>query len=237
MLQIKHQVPGRVRFRIQPRSPRLQRAVPGESVAERGRSPRDQRTWMHGLVSALRLEPGVQGVRLNAACASLVVHYDARVVTPEQLRAAVNIRAYAPRAGGATRAGTQRLLGRLRLGRARRTGPAQSGRRNRRMGGCGFCRLQSRLIHWLLRSTLRCWWTQWWTQSRRLGPRRHLTPPRGGPAGRRQGVGAAQWRPLFPLPDAVSPMPRPLLERLREHLGGGVTGHPVLPVPPSLPGR
>jgi hypothetical protein len=106
-------------------------------------------------VSILRRQPGVRQVRLNPACASLVLHYDPARTTPEGLRQAALAQLTQPRPRGPAD-----LLRRWRLlPVARVSRPASK--------GCRLCRLQVRLARWLMRSTLRCWWQTWRGPGRR----------------------------------------------------------------------
>jgi hypothetical protein len=174
---------------------------------------------MQGLATALRREPGVRAVRLNAACASLVVHYDPRVASPERLRAAVS--ASTSLTGGAAGVWT-RVLGRLRA-QLRMAGPAGgsapgTGRRRPAAATCRACRLQRRLLRWLLRSTLRCWWAELRTGRRRPAPK---TRP-----SRRPGRGEI----------ALSGR-QPLLTRLRRQAAGASNGYGLIPVSGPVSGR
>jgi hypothetical protein len=149
MLQIRHHVPGRVRFRIAPR----------ESVSGFSRSAGRHRSRADDLVSILRRQPGVLRVRLNPACASLVLHYDPARTTPEGLRQAALAQLAEPRPRGLAD-----LLRRWRLlpvARVSRPGSM----------GCRMCRLQMRLARGLMRSTLRCWWQAWREPGRRRARR------------------------------------------------------------------
>jgi hypothetical protein len=174
---------------------------------------------MQGLATALRREPGVRAVRLNAACASLVVHYDPRVASPERLRAAVS--ASTSLTGGAAGVWT-RVLGRLRaqLRMAGQRGSALgTGRRRSAAATCRACRLQRRLLRWLLRSTLRCWWAQL-----RAG-RRRRPAPKARPSRRpRRGEIALSGR-------------QPLLTRLRRQAAGASNGYALIPVSGPVSGR
>jgi hypothetical protein len=134
MLQIKHQVPGRVRFQIG-----KPRAAAGGADA----------LGLDGVAAVLRRQPGVRQVRLNPACGSLVLHYDPARTTAEVLRAAALARPPATAVGG---------LGQLMRG-WRRLAPAPVV--HNPAAGCRLCRLQLRLARWLTRSTLRCWWQAW----------------------------------------------------------------------------
>lgn len=140
MLQIQHHVPGRVRFRIK------------APVSSSGDSGSDGGTDPETLAAILRRAPGVRQVRLNPACASLVLHYDPVRTTPQGLRALALKRAAAARARGIGASGP--------LWPVSRWLPAAPVVRPR-SGSCGLCRLQLRVARWLTRSTLRCWWQEW----------------------------------------------------------------------------
>jgi hypothetical protein len=133
MLQIKHQVPGRVRFHVE------------KSRADVGAAA----VGLDDLAAVLRRQPGVRQVRLNSACGSLVLHYDPARTTAAALREAALAR---PPAVGAE--GIARLVRGWRW-----LSPAPVLRKP--VAGCRLCRLQLRIARWLTRSTLRCWWQEW----------------------------------------------------------------------------
>jgi hypothetical protein len=66
-LSIVHQVPGRVRLRLGPGVLTL--------AHDEGSSPEQAIEWLVAL-------PGVRGVRINAAAASLIIEYDPRRLEP-----------------------------------------------------------------------------------------------------------------------------------------------------------
>lgn len=168
MIEIRHEMPGRLRLRV----PDIER----------------QPALATALSAALAQEPGVRQVRANAACGSLVVGYEpgrlecravaARVrdllhgARPEGLRLA-GFQSAAPRLPNATTtprrrffAGFTRPLTRPasasapRTTRSPRRRPAGAGHGARGVAAppCRLCRLHARLTGWMLRTTLRCWW-------------------------------------------------------------------------------
>jgi hypothetical protein len=138
MLQIKHHVPGRVRFQVD--RPRSAVGADGAETAALG---------LDGVAAVLRRQPGVRQVRLNPACGSLVLHYDPARTSAEALREAALARPPAVSVNG---------LAQLVRG-WRWLSPAPVLRKP--VAGCRLCRLQLRIARWLTRSTLRCWWQEW----------------------------------------------------------------------------
>jgi hypothetical protein len=188
MLRIQHDIPGRVRFRIQP-APAAPRAQSQASASAKHLAA----DGMRRLAANLAQLRGVRTVRLNAACASLVVHYDPTTVDPAQLQAAVAMRKAPITAARIWRDLRRRITAPQRIV----TSPAagRAGRRRRREVGCGLCRLQLRLMHGLLRSAFRCWRQQW-----RIGGHAARKRGAGEPARRRRVGEPAQLR----LPPAAS---------------------------------
>ncbi len=261
MLQIRHQVPGRVRFRIQ--SPPQQRPP---NAAGRTAGTRDKASleaaWMQDIAATMARQPGVHSVRLNMRCASLVVRYDPVTLTPERLRSTpcqsnASERDEAPLdrrkgkgSGNAFWSGHQwrrapRPGPARQRGKARTHPPAMIRPRDRcgprKATSCPWCAVQRRLTVWLLRSTVRCWWQEW---------TRHM-PAQGARTGRQtrsatdkgQASGSARVRTLpAGRPDAWGPATQrllrspnadraPLLTRMRERFGGGLAAHALAPEP------
>lgn len=192
MLQIKHQVPGRVRFQVgKPRA-----VAPAGDADGLG---------LDGVAAVLRRQPGVRQVRLNAACGSLVLHYDPARTTAEMLRDAALARPPVVAVGG---------IGRLARG-WRWLAPAPVV--HKPVAGCRLCRLQLRLARWLTRSTLRCWWQEWRHGGEAVPrPVRPLFGLVSGP--RRLPAAAVPGRPRLPRAAPLRlVLPAPLRDQSRLH--------------------
>ncbi len=236
MVQLLHQVPGRVRFRIKPPlsgAPASNQAGavhrPAQSLAQSLAQSTTRGRWdgavgsLQALADRLRREPGVQTVRANAACGSLVLHYDPARTDPERLRAAVSSALLSPVAG---RRWPPLLAGGLPPSPANGRAPtAITDRRAPQQctgARCRLCRLQVRLARWLLRSTLQCWWLDW----RGAELRRARTRPTPWAAASGWGAGAGRLRAVRPGSQPSDWSSEPLLARLRRRFGGE-SGHPV----------
>lgn len=219
MLQIRHQVPGRVRFRIQspPRQGAPTVGVPALAAADKAPV---QAAWMQDIAATMARQPGVRAVRLNVRCASLVVCYDPARMTPERLSNPLvqqNLSGQTERqeerpssrrmsAGSelwrgltSRRAPQRRPRPRIDAAGTQRPPRGKRGARaNRKAQTCPWCAMQRRLTVWLLRSTVRCWWHEW---APGVAPRR----------------------------DAPTLDREPLLTRLRERFGGGLAGQALVP--------
>lgn len=202
MIEIRHQLPGRLRLRI----PALAQQ-PGLATA---------------LTAALAREPGVQQVRANPACATLVVGYDpARLPTPALTAWLLDLLGQAgghpparvpPASGRALATGPRGPAAEHRQPLPHRaTREVDTKQRTRPGAGtryCLLCRLNARLTSWMLRTALRCWWDDW-------RGARGLTP-------------ASAKGPRRPADQIGAP---PLLERLRKRFGLDGTGQALSPVP------
>jgi hypothetical protein len=152
MFEVRHQVPGRLRLHF----PAL-RADARLAASLRGH---------------LQACDGVRAVRINPACASVVIAHDARHLSaellqqrlrelvpaaPSKMSAASTISAAKPSLALSRRA---RMLGWLRRNAAN---PAPKGSAATVLEAPSpavamLCRINWRLGHWMLRQTLKCWW-------------------------------------------------------------------------------
>ncbi|TVQ84600.1 MAG: hypothetical protein EA400_17210 [Chromatiaceae bacterium] len=178
MIQVCHQVPGRLRLRVA-----ALRTDPARGA---------------GLATALARQPGILAVRTNPACASLIVHYRSATVDPPRILDWLGCLARGaplaalpalPASRTGLRAWSQRLMHRLTKGLAQGPIPVRRGglrrwpdARQRPLAGAPappagwhwsrppqlpapvatppplLARLQWRLTRWMLRGSLQCLW-------------------------------------------------------------------------------
>ncbi|KAA6187045.1 hypothetical protein F2Q65_03955 [Thiohalocapsa marina] len=146
MIEIRHHVPGRVRLKIP-----LLAETPNIGPE---------------LTRDLESLQGVQQVRANPACGSLVVNFQPGRVDPPLLQARVqgiltrqlavreqHLGKVKAKSGAKAKAGAEPKWKRLWLkGRSRMS--RQDGRRT----PMPVCKLNARMVRWMFRSSLRYWW-------------------------------------------------------------------------------
>lgn len=158
MLEIRHQVPGRLRLHL----PLL----------------RTDSRLASALPDQLRRCDGVHAVRANPTCASVVIRHDPQRVSAEALQqrlqallpastptAAVVVAGAAagallPKSQRQSQGGWWRLPTLMIRERFKRREPAQSLALSGppAPGIVMLCRMNVRLSRWMMRQTLRCWW-------------------------------------------------------------------------------
>lgn len=147
MFQIRHQVPGRVRYKI----------ISGDQ------------TQTTALVDAVAKLAGVEHARLNAACSSLIIHYTEGSFDPAKLAASGIVET--PSRSPAARPAKTRSIRRSTPQRAPLARP-QRGRieqarqlardalpQQRRRPRARISQLEARVTRALLRRTMRYWWS------------------------------------------------------------------------------
>ena len=175
MIKLRHEVPGRMRWHLS--------------------DVRQDACLVSRATATLRARPGVQQVRLNPACASLVVHFDPATVTGTQLEAQLRglllPRELAAPPGRAMP--PSRPVGSDLATLAPRDGPCVAQRPGRRRGLVEIlglrpriqapeepsllCRVNLRLTRWMLRTSLRALWHEQASAPRPLGGDARIAGP------------------------------------------------------------
>ncbi|WP_148040522.1 HMA2 domain-containing protein [Marichromatium sp. AB32] len=132
-VSICHQVPGRVRLRVP-----LLLAEPAAAAA---------------LVKALRALPGVEGVRSNPACASLVVRHHAS----QPLAASTILSTLTPLIHQSRPPAAAPLVHPIRKTPKWNRAHPQRVQRRRSRTDCPLCRLKLRAARWIMADVWRCW--------------------------------------------------------------------------------
>ncbi|NCA68677.1 MAG: hypothetical protein EOM91_01015 [Sphingobacteriia bacterium] len=167
MIQIRHQVSGRVRLKIP--------AVAGDPALALT------------LTTQLEGHAAIQQVRLNQSCASLVVHFDPQRLDAQALVARIqgllqpsHLTAPSPSVPVAPR---QRTPKRAKVPPGRRVTPMTYGLSwpwsEPAQTPMPVCRLNARLVNWMMRTSLNYWWHDLVKERPRPGQQRLDGPGRG----------------------------------------------------------